>query len=170
MNADILILGAGIAGLRCGIELLRKRPSQRVVLLEKYKYIGGRIVTYKKSIEDIRGKCQKVQWENGAGRIHKSHTKVLQLLKDYKLTTIPIDDTIYYEENGILTKNIFMETMSLLSTALEELPLEYLATHTLREALTSILGNETTDALLLQFPYRAEVDTLRADLVLESFR
>lgn len=170
MNADILILGAGIAGLRCGIELLEKRPSQRVVILEKYNYIGGRIVTYKKSIEDIRGKCQNVQWENGAGRIHKSHTKVLQLIQEYNLTTIPIDSTIYYEENGILTKNIFTETMGLLSTAIQELSPEYLATHTLREALTSILGIVKTDALLLQFPYRAEVDTLRADVGLESFQ
>lgn len=170
MNADILILGAGIAGLRCGIELLDKRPSQRVVILEKYNYIGGRVVTYRKSIEDIQGKCQKIQWENGAGRIHKSHTKLLELLKRYRLSTIPIDDQIYYEEKGVLTKNIFNETIALLSTAIEELPLDYLATHTLREVLETILGEEKANALLIQFPYRAEVDTLRADLGLESFR
>lgn len=170
MNADILILGAGIAGLRCGLTLLRKRPSLRIVILEKYNYIGGRIVTYKKTLEDLQGRCSTVQWENGAGRIHKSHTKVLQLLKEYNLHTIPLDDTLLYEDNGILTKNIFTETIKLLSSAIDELSQEYLANHTLREVLETILGTEKTNSLLLQFPYRAEVDTLRADLGIESFQ
>jgi protoporphyrinogen oxidase len=42
MNADILILGCGIAGLRCGLAFLHKRPSSNVVILEKYNYIGGK--------------------------------------------------------------------------------------------------------------------------------
>jgi monoamine oxidase len=170
MNADVLILGAGIAGLYCGIELLQKRPSLKIVILEKYNYTGGRVVTFHKQIEDMRGNCSKIQWENGAGRIHRSHQKVLALLKKYKLTPIPIDDTMLYEEDGILGPNIFTETMHLLSSAIEELSQEYLATHTLREVLETILGKEKTNALLLQFPYRAEVDTLRADMGLESFR
>lgn len=170
MNADILILGAGIAGLRCGIEILRKRPSFKVVILEKYNYVGGRVVTFHKKIEDVEGKCSSIRWENGAGRISKSHEKVLDLVHRYNLTTIPIDDKILYEDDGILTKNIFTETIKLLSQAIETLDPSYLATHTLREVLEVILGKEQTDALLLQFPYRAEVDTLRADLGLQSFQ
>lgn len=170
MNADILILGAGIAGLYCGIELLQKRPSLKVVILEKYNYTGGRVVTFHKKIEDMKGNCSEVQWENGAGRIHASHTKVLSLLKKYKLTTYPISDSMLYEEEGIVGPNIFTETMKLLSSAIDELPQEYLATHTLRETLDTIVGPEKTNALLLQFPYRAEVDTLRADMGLESFQ
>ena len=77
MEADIIIVGAGIAGLRCGIELLHKRSKASVVILEKYKYLGGRVVTYHKKIEDMDGKCSDVQWENGAGRISKSHTGVM---------------------------------------------------------------------------------------------
>ena len=170
MEADIVIVGAGIAGLRCGIELLRKRPSQKIIILEKYNYTGGRVVTYHKKIEDIQGKCSSVQWENGAGRIHRSHEKVLDLIKRYKLTTIPLDDTLLYEEDGILTKNIFSDTIQLLTNAIEQLEDSYLATHTLREVLELVIGKDDTNALLLQFPYRAEVDTLRADLGIESFR
>lgn len=170
MNADICILGAGIAGLRCGITLLQKRPSSKIVILEKYNYTGGRVVTYHKTIEDIKGKCSKLQWENGAGRVSLKHTKVLDLVKRYKLHVIPISDTILYEEEGILTTNIFTDTMRLLTTALESLPHDYLATHTLREVLTLVIGKEETDALLIQFPYRAEVDTLRGDLGMESFK
>lgn len=170
MNADIVILGAGIAGLRCGIELLRKRPSLQIVILEKYNYTGGRVVTYHKTLEDARGKCSKLQWENGAGRIHSDHRKVLELLGKYGLHTIPLDDKLAYEEDGVLTNNIFTDTMRLLSSAIDSLSKEYLATHTLRDILEDLVGKQETDALALQFPYRAEVDTLRADLAIESFR
>ena len=170
MNADIVILGAGIAGLRCGIELLRKRPSLQIIILEKYNYKGGRVVTYHKTLENKEGKCSKLQWENGAGRIHKSHTKVLQLLQKYNLHTIPMDDRLAYEEDGIVTDNIFTDTIRLLTSAIDSLSTEYLATHTLREILESLLGQSETDALLIQFPYRAEVDSLRADMAMESFR
>jgi hypothetical protein len=170
MNADIVLVGAGIAGLRCGIELLRKRPSLRIVMLEKYNYTGGRVVSYKKTIEDIKGRCSHVQWENGAGRIHSDHRKVLDLLQTYNLTTLPLDDTMYFEDGGVLSKNIFTDSMRLLSEAIVQLSPKQLATQTLRQILTSVLGESTADSFLLQFPYRAEVDTLRADLGLESFR
>jgi len=170
MDADIVIVGAGIAGLRCGIELLRKRPSEKIVILEKYNYTGGRVVTFRKKIEDIKGNCSSVQWENGAGRVSMTHEKVLALIKHYKLTTIPIDDTLLYEEDGILTKNIFTDTIQLFLQAVETLEDSYLATHTLLEVLELILGKEEANAFFLQFPYRAEVDTLRADLAIESFR
>ena len=169
MNADLLIIGAGIAGLHCGIELLQKRPSLKVVILEKYNYTGGRVVTYHKELEDIHGSCSHLQWENGAGRIHSSHTKVLDYLKKYKLHTIPLGEKMMYEEGGILTKNIFTETLKLLIPVMRELPPEFLARNTLRFILEDILGEEKANALLLQFPYRAEVDTLRADMGLLSF-
>ena len=113
MNADILILGAGIAGLRCGIQILRKRPSLQIAILEKYNYNGGRVVTFHKKLEDMKGNCSNLQWENGAGRIHSDHTLVLDLVKRYGLHTFPMNDTILYEEDGIRTKNIFADTIFL---------------------------------------------------------
>ena len=170
MNADLVIIGAGIAGLRCGIELLKQTPSRQIAILEKYGYAGGRVVTYRQELESLSGACRFLQWENGAGRISENHTTICELVKQYGLTKIPLTDKILYEEDGILAPNVFTDTMKLLIPVLESLEPEVLATHTLRELLEEILGEEHTNALLLQFPYRAEVDTLRADLGLECFQ
>ncbi len=169
MNAEIVIVGAGIAGLRCGIELLHKRPKSTVVILEKYNYKGGRVVTYKKTLEDVKGKCTHLQWENGAGRVHSSHTKVLDLVKKYKLSTLPLSTEQFYTTTGKLEPSQFEDLMQLFTTSLRDIEPSLLETHTLRELFELILKDKT-DAFLDQFPYRAEVDTLRADLGLQSFQ
>lgn len=161
MDADVLILGCGIAGLRCGLAFLHKRPTLKVVILEKYNYIGGRIVTFHK--DDL-------QWENGAGRISSSHKKVLSLMKKYSLTKIPLASTMMMERNGVLTPNIFNDVIRSVLPQIKELSSEVLGKHTLREILTKILGAERTEQLCLEFPYRAEIDTLRADLAIQSFQ
>ncbi len=170
MNASVLILGAGLAGLRCGIELLHKRPSLQVVLLEKYTYTGGRVVTYHKTLDTLKGPCRKLQWENGAGRISLSHKKVMALIHKYKLTQVPIGDEVLFEETGVLSPNLFTDASRAVFASLEGLPSSVLGTKTLREILETTLGKQETERLLIQFPYRAEVDTLRADLGLRAFQ
>ncbi len=168
MDADIVIIGAGIAGLRCGIELLHKRPHSKIVVLEKYNYKGGRVVTFKKTLQDVKGNCTHLQWENGAGRIHTSHTKVLDLVKKYKLTTFPLSTTQSWVENGSVKPSSFETLMDMFLPVLKEFQSSILQTHTLRELFEKLLKEKAND-FLLQFPYRAEVDTLRADLALQSF-
>jgi hypothetical protein len=169
MNVDVVIIGAGLAGLRCGIEILHKRPNATVVLLEKYKYLGGRVVTYKKTLQDVKGKCTHLQWENGAGRIHTSHTKVLELVKKYNLQTIPLSSEQMLMEDGTLKENTFDQLFHLFLPSLESFQPEILANHTLRQ-LFQMLLKAKADSFLLQFPYRAELDTLRADQAIESFK
>ncbi len=168
MNADIVIIGAGIAGLRCGIELLHKRPQANIVILEKYNYKGGRVVTFKKTLQDVKGKCTQLQWENGAGRIHNSHTTVLDLIKKYKLNTFPLSTEQFFTETGDLEPNRFEQLMELFGPSLQQFQPSILATHTLRELFQMLLKEKAND-FLIQFPYRAEVDTLRADRGLHSF-
>ena len=66
---DICILGGGIAGLYCAREIAKKWPDSKIAILEKYKILGGRMHTYHKDVPGVG----EVRWENGAGRIHKSH-------------------------------------------------------------------------------------------------
>jgi hypothetical protein len=170
MNADIVIVGAGIAGLRCGIEILRKRPTASIIILEKYSYKGGRVVSFSKTLEDVEGKCSTVSWENGAGRIFSKHKKLLDLIQHYGLTTIPLSPEQSYIEEGKLEDNGFEEAMQLVLPQLSKLDAKLLAMHTLRELLTKILDKKTTEDMLLMFPYRAEVDTLRADVAIQTFQ
>ena len=165
---DLIIVGGGIAGLRVGIEALKINPCINCCILEKYGYIGGRIVTFRKNIPRIG----EVQWENGAGRIAVSHKKVLHLLKNYGLTFIPIrsESSFINEKIGTITENIFSDLIQFYFGPIEQLTADVLATHTLSELLNKTIGLLSAKKLYEQFPYYSEIHTLRADLALESFR
>ena len=77
---DFIIVGGGIAGLYCAMELSQTR---RVLLLEASDRLGGRIHTH-----------QNPQYEIGAGRLHASHTHLLSLLKRFHLNTYPLSRRI----------------------------------------------------------------------------
>lgn len=173
MEYDLIIVGGGIAGLRVGIKSLKMCPGIRCCILEKYGYIGGRIVTFRKNIPKIG----EVQWENGASRISVSHTKILKLLNTYNLHFIPnpdktdyIGDPAYNEEIPNIVANKFADLISVYLDPIEKLSPTVLATHTLKELLDKILGPGTAKHFYIQFPYYSEIHTLRADLALKSFK
>lgn len=160
---DVIIVGAGLSGLRVGIEILSKHPHLRCCIIEKYGYNGGRIFTYRKKIKGVGD----VQWEHGAGRISTSHKKVLSLFKKYKLTFLPISAETMWLEDG-LTKNDFSALIDVYITPLLSLEPSILQSHTLSELLHMIHGN--ISSFYLQFPYYAEIHTIRADLALHTFQ
>lgn len=162
MSYDVLIVGAGIAGLRTGIKVLTAYPHLKCIILEKYNYNGGRVVTYHKSIPGVG----KVQWENGAGRISTTHKKVLALLKQYHLTTYPISGDVMMAD---MQPNLFSELHDVYLTPLRRLSLDVLQTHTLGQVSDMVLGSKKTREFYSQFPYFSEVHTLRADQALDSF-
>ncbi len=157
---DYIIVGAGIAGLHCARALVAKGHS--VLILEKYKYIGGRVNTFRKG---------PYQWENGAGRIHKSHTLVMREIQRYNLTWKPIgSESLYQERDGApLEENTFFDLAAAYLRPLAALPPATLAANTIRGLLTATRGQAATDEFLARFPYRAEVDVMRADAALDSF-
>jgi hypothetical protein len=148
---DILIIGGGIAGLTVAAELARRGRS--VLLLEYYPNFGGRIATYRDP--DVG------QYEIGAGRIFHAHKRVHALIKKYKLHTFPIGTDSYFDRAA----NDFLELFTPLRRVLETLAPEVLANHTIKECLPAVYH-----PILERFPYRAEVDLMRADLALESFK
>ena len=164
---DLIIVGAGAAGLRIGIETLKKHPALRCCLLEKYNYVGGRVVTFHKDLPSVG----EVQWENGAGRISKQHHRVRKLMADYGLHFAPIQGATSFlsKKTRDITPNLFYELHTMYFKPLESLPKEVLGSHTLEELLRKVIGHEKTVELRQQFPYYSEMCVLRADLALEAF-
>ena len=169
MSYDYIIVGAGLAGLHTGIELLKKYPKANIVILERFKYNGGRVVTYKHTIP----KFGKVQWENGAGRIHKeNHQLVMNYVKKYGLTFIPIRDHIHYSpEPGVIKPNRFENTyLPMIENILCWVGPNERSTKTVKQLLIEVVGEKKANEFLSEFAYNSEIDTLRADYALEKFR
>ena len=163
MSFDVVIVGAGLAGLTCGIALQKKGLS--TCILEKYGYVGGRVVTYKKD---------GYKWENGAGRIAHNHKHVHALVKKYGLHTVNLSTEQLFIPSGLTEEdgspNQFETQFAAILHQVRDLSPELLATHTLEQILKSILGESETVRLLEQFPYRAEVSVMRADVAMNSFQ
>ena len=149
---DIVIVGGGIAGLTVAAELARRGRS--ILLLEYYPNFGGRIATFRDP--------EVGQYEIGAGRIFHTHKRVHALIKKYKLHTFPIGTDSNFERAA---KNDFLELFTPLRRVLETLDPCVLAKHTIKECLPAAYH-----PILERFPYRAEVELMRADLALDSFK
>jgi protoporphyrinogen oxidase len=165
---DLIIVGAGAAGLRVGIKSLKKNPQLRCCILEKYGYIGGRVVTFRKNIP----KVGEVQWENGAGRISTYHKKVISLLHHYNLTFVPIGEDIDFINSNYnvgISGNLFNPLIKYFLLPLLDLPHNVLANHTLKSLLEFAVGRDKAKEFYEQFPYFSEIHTLRADIAINSF-
>ena len=154
---DLIIVGAGIAGLHVATRYLQSNPSHQVLLIERNSYLGGRIYTHHQTIP---GKGA-YQWEAGAGRIPTSHKRIIGLIKEYGLT-------FQKWEAPPNLKDPFPDLIPAYLEPLQSLPASVLAENTLAEILREIHGPSATDFIKL-FPYWAEFHTLRADLALEAF-
>lgn len=157
---DVIIVGAGIAGLHCARRLLEDDTHLNVLILEKYNYLGGRVTTF-----HPRGADPTIHWENGAGRIHRDHAMVMDYIHKYGLHFVPISDDYWIQryDNGPLEISDFTNKLIHYLMPLHCLPEAVLQSHTLEKLLKKILGIPKTNELLAEFPYRAEVNTLRAD-------
>ena len=166
---DLIIVGAGIAGLRVGIEALKANPKLKCCILEKYGYMGGRVVTWRKKLP----KVGEVSWENGAGRISTSHKKVLGLIKEYGLTFVPLSADTGFIDTGRrgegLEKNMFSDLLEVYLDPIMRLSKDVLTAHTLKELLDSVIGPKDARGFYEMFPYFCEIHTLRADIALSAF-
>jgi phytoene dehydrogenase-like protein len=150
-----IVVGAGIAGLWIAEQLA---STDSVTILEKANYIGGRIITSKHG------------YEIGAGRIAKSHRRILALIKRFKLQTYDHDPASLWKAVGSdVEPNLFVEKWAPFIKLFKSFSAETLATHTLRQLATKTIGPALTDHILYQFGFRAETDVLRADLGIQAF-
>jgi protoporphyrinogen oxidase len=164
---DVLIVGAGLAGLHCALRIINKNPQLHVVIAEAYDYVGGRVESY------TPPKFPNMQWESGAGRIHESHRMVKNYVTKYGLTLFPLpsaQDWLKQGEKPVPVPDSWAELSEVIDSATSSLEPSILATHTLKQILDATLGREKAEDLCIRFAYRAELETLRADLALKTFR
>jgi protoporphyrinogen oxidase len=166
MVYDIVIVGAGVAGLFTALEIKKINPNLKIQILEKYKEAGGRASTH---YETYKG--EKIQYEKGAGRLHSSHKQLISLLRKYNLHTYKMADEIQWRAFGDVksTDNNFIDIWQAISDVLKELPEDVKRTHTLRELTVSTLGAEQTLRLFDKYPYRAELEIMSADSSFDLF-
>jgi hypothetical protein len=143
------VIGGGLAGLTIALNLAMKK--QDVILLERYKAFGGRVVTYREN---------GLQYEIGAGRINKTHTRVNALVKEFGLHTFPITNESYFDTKPNPFDDLFGPIRDLLRT----LPNSELQTKTIGD-----LVPESLQPLLRMYPYDAEIHMMRADIALPLF-
>jgi hypothetical protein len=165
---DILVVGAGISGLYATRQLQRQYPGLSIALAERYKGLGGRTYSYWPTEPGLKG----IHWEMGAGRIHKDHKLIMGLLKEYGLTWIPISSSMTYVKGpgSAPVPNLFTSVfITAYIKPLLQLSLGVLAKHTIESLMKEVHGPEKTAEILSYYPYRAEVNTLRADMALHAF-
>lgn len=76
---DVCVLGAGLSGLSCARQILRERPSTRIIVLEARDRVGGRTLSVQVGSDaiDLGG-----QW------VGPAQPKCLQLISELKLSTV----------------------------------------------------------------------------------
>lgn len=146
---DTVIIGGGLAGLTLAENLAKN--NVRVTVLERYPAWGGRVVTHREN---------NLQYEIGAGRIYKDHTRVLALIKRFNLHTYPIPTSQEFERSPNPFIHAFQPIHKLLST----IPKSILQLHTIADLVPPIYYH-----LLKAYPYWAELYMMRADLALKLF-
>ena len=74
--ARAVIIGGGISGLYTLYKLGKKYPKLKILLLESNERYGGRIYSYKETIDG-----QEYIMDLGAGRLGHHHTLINNLIK-----------------------------------------------------------------------------------------
>ncbi|XP_033104321.1 putative flavin-containing monoamine oxidase AofH [Anneissia japonica] len=82
--ADVVVIGAGIAGLVAVYHILKEKPDAKVTLLEAAEHAGGQI----RSLQ-LQGASGADTWDIGASFIQRSQKCLMSLLSEFKLETLP---------------------------------------------------------------------------------
>ena len=151
---DVVIVGGGIAGLYCAYKLSK---TQNVALFDERNYIGGRIYTHSKG------------YEVGAARFNDSHKLLLELIKYYKLTQIPIPKEIDYieyneDKENEVTINSHIEFQKTLNKVVKNTKkTKNLEKITFYQHLINILkSKEKADRVVNIFGYYSEIKEMNA--------
>jgi monoamine oxidase len=163
---DMIIVGAGIAGLRTALEFKKLKPNSKILILEMYKQAGGRMETIHTTVNN-----KKIQYESGAGRINANHFKLIKLVKSYGLHLIPLSKELLWRKYGTNKSepNTFEAFWFTLCQELNKLPTDIKRQKTLRDLAIDTLGVDLAKSLLEKYAYRAEIEVASAESSIDMY-
>ena len=99
-NAEVLIVGAGAAGLYCAYRLLKEGKSKDVVIVERLNRIGGRLDTDLIKVKGADGKVETVRDEEGGMRFTYEMEELMALNGELDLCGEIVDFPMKPTEKG----------------------------------------------------------------------
>lgn len=175
MIYDYLIVGAGISGLNTGVEILKRNPEARVIILERNpKRTGGRVYTEKFKV----GKTEHT-FDAGAGRFSNTHKRVLSLISNYSLDskvmkiskgsvfkkTREYSKSLKFEDADSIIRELFKAADAMTKTEREKLK-----GMTFKEFAAELFKEETAEFLERGYPYYSEISVINALTAIMAFK
>lgn len=95
MEPDVIVIGAGVAGLAAAGELAR--GGLRVRVLEARSRIGGRVFS-------VAPRGWNAPVEFGAEFVHGGNESLAELLRSARIGTYPVSEAMWWREDGVLRR------------------------------------------------------------------
>jgi cytochrome b involved in lipid metabolism/monoamine oxidase len=174
---DLVIIGGGIAGLYTLYKLSNKYAHLKILLLESGQRLGGRIYSYKETIDK-----QEYVMDLGAGRLGYHHKLITSLINELGLKPkiIPIPNTKTYIEvaannkvsNKTSTKDYIMEKLTkfFFSPLVSKLGKSTKQSYYLYEFLTKYVSASFSRKVEDVFEYSSDLNELNAYDAIEYFK
>jgi len=174
---DLVIIGGGISGLYTLYKLSSKYAHLKILLLEAGQRYGGRIYSYKETIDK-----QEYVMDLGAGRLGYHHKLINSLINELGLKTklIPIPNTKTYIEvtannnvsNKTSTKDYIMDKLTkfFFSPLVSKLGKSTKQSYYLYELLTKYVSASFSRKVEDVFEYSSDLKELNAYDAIEYFK
>ena len=174
---DLVIIGGGIAGLYTLYKLSSKYAHLKILLLESGQRYGGRIYSYKETIDK-----QEYVMDLGAGRLGYHHKLITSLINELGLKPkiIPIPNTKTYIEvaannkvsNKTSTKDYIMDKLTkfFFSPLVSKLGKSTKQSYYLYEFLTKYVSASFSRKVEDVFEYSSDLNELNAYDAIEYFK
>jgi monoamine oxidase len=176
-NYDLVIIGGGIAGLYTLYKLSKSFVHLKILLLESGQRYGGRIYSYKETIDK-----QEYIMDLGAGRLGYHHKLITSLINEVGLKPkiIPIPNTKTYIEvtannkvsNKTSTKDYIMDKLTkfFFSPLVSKLGKSTKQSYYLYELLTKYVSASFSRKVEDVFEYSSDLNELNAYDAIEYFK
>jgi len=159
MIYDIIILGGGIAGINTAYQMIKERPSCKILLLEKEGQLGGRIHTYKDRHMTV---------EAGASRFHSGQKRILGLIKELGLHSnlVKIDSGFTYvssTSHGDKTdKNSLTDIIRQIKNESKHVTPEKMRNQSFIDFANTVLTEDAVEFIKNSFGYYTELVSMNA--------